>query len=261
MLFDTHCHLYAQEFDADREEILDEMQAQGFMPCVLAAEDMPTSQACRRMAAGRPWLYFAAGVHPHNASGYSDAVHAELLAMMGEEKCVAWGEIGLDYHYDFSPRDVQKEAFVCQLDAACMLKKPIVLHIREAHDDALAILRARRGRLPSGVVHCFSGSPQQAQEYIGLGFYLGFDGPVTFKNAPRLQACARLCPAERLLVETDSPFLSPEPVRGRRNDPRNTLYIARKLAEIRQEPLEAVCAQTLANGLRLFGIALPKECD
>lgn len=254
MLFDTHCHLYDEPFDADREEILNDMETRGFTPCVLVGADMPSSRACRALAAARPWLYWVAGVHPHDADTYTDEAHAELLAMMGEAKCVAWGEIGLDYHYDLSPRDVQREVFKRQLDAACELGKPIVLHIREAHGDATDILRARRGKLPAGVVHCFSGSPEQAKVYLDMGLYLGFDGPVTFKKAPKLQEAARICPADRLLIETDSPYLSPEPKRGRRNDPRNTELIARKLAEIRETSFEEICETTRQNGMRLFGI-------
>lgn len=254
MLFDTHCHLDSVDFDEDREQILNDMETRGFTPCVVVGADMPSSRSSRALAQTRPWLYWAAGVHPHDADTYCDAFHDELLAMMREKKCVAWGEIGLDYHYDLSPRETQRVVFARQLDAACEIGKPLILHIREAHGDATDILRARRGKLPQGVVHCYSGSAEQAKIYLDMGFYLGFDGPVTFKKAPRLAEVAQMCPGDRLLVETDSPYMSPEPLRGRRNDPRNTEYIARKLAEIRGETFEQICRTTRENGMRLFGI-------
>ena len=254
MILDTHCHLDSADFDEDREQILNDMETRGFTPCVVVGADMPSSRSSRALAASRPWLYWAAGVHPHDADTYTDEAHAELLSMMGEAKCVAWGEIGLDYHYDLSPRETQREVFARQLDAACEIGKPLILHIREAHGDATDILRARREKLPQGVVHCYSGSVEQAKIYLDMGFYLGFDGPVTFKKAPKLCEAARFCPAERMLVETDSPYMSPEPLRGRRNDPRNTEYIARKLAEIRGETFEQICKTTRENGMRLFGI-------
>lgn len=254
MIFDTHCHLDSADFDGDREQILNDMETRGFTPCVVVGADMPSSRSSRALAASRPWLYWAAGVHPHDVDTYTDEAHAELLSMMGEAKCVAWGEIGLDYHYDLSPRETQREVFARQLDAACEIGKPLILHIREAHGDTTDILRARRGKLPQGVVHCYSGSVEQAKIYLDMGFYLGFDGPVTFKNAPKLCEVARFCPEERMLVETDSPYMSPEPLRGRRNDPRNTEYIVRKLAEIRGETFEQICKTTRENGMRLFGI-------
>ena len=254
MIFDTHCHLDSADFDGDREQILNDMETRGFTPCVVVGADMPSSRSSRALAAARPWLYWATGVHPHDADTYTDEAHAELLSMMGEAKCVAWGEIGLDYHYDLSPRETQREVFARQLDAACEIGKPLILHIREAHGDATDILRARREKLPQGVVHCYSGSVEQAKIYLEMGFYLGFDGPVTFKKAPKLCEVARFCPEERMLVETDSPYMSPEPLRGRRNDPRNTEYIARKLAEIRGETFEQICKTTRENGMRLFGI-------
>lgn len=254
MIFDTHCHLDASDFDADREQILDDMETRGITPCVVVGADMPSSRSSRALAERRSWLYWAAGVHPHDAGTYTDEAHAELVAMMQESKCVAWGEIGLDYHYDLSPRETQRDVFARQLDAACEIGKPLILHIREAHGDATDILRARRGKLPKGVVHCYSGSAEQAKIYLDMGFCLGFDGPLTFKKAPKLTEVAALCPSDRLLVETDSPYMSPEPLRGRRNDPRNTEYIARKLAEIRGETFEQICVTTRENGMRLFGI-------
>lgn len=254
MFFDTHCHLYEERFDADREQIMDDMQAQGFMPCVLVGADMPSSYQSRTLAYTRPWLYFAAAVHPHDAKDYTDAAHAELLALMQDDKCVAWGEIGLDHYYDHSPRDVQRDVFVRQLEAAREIGKPVIFHVRDAHGEVTDLLRERKGSLPQGVMHCYSGSWEQAEIYLDMGFYISLAGPVTFKNANKLLDVARCVPENRLLIETDSPYLSPEPLRGRRNDPRNVRFVAEKVAELRGMTPEALGDLTRANGMRLFGI-------
>ena len=170
--------------------------------------------------------------------------------------CVkAWGEIGLDYHYEDSPsRQVQQAAFAAQLDAARQADKPVILHIREAHGDALALLRARRGNLPRGVVHCYSGSWESAQEYLDLGFHISFTGSVTFKNAVKLAAVSDRIPLERLMIETDCPYMAPVPLRGRRNDPCNVKLIAQFLADRRGMDVEELARITRDNGLKLFGI-------
>lgn len=254
MLFDTHCHLDDARFDADREAILDDMQARGITPCVVVGADMPSSHACRDLAKTRPWLYFAAAVHPHDAKDYTDQAHDALLAMMQDPKCVAWGELGLDYYYDHSPRETQREVFVRQLEAARDLGKPVIFHVRDAHGDITDILRGYKHALPQGVLHCYTGSAEQAKIYLDMGFYISIAGPVTFKKAPKLWEVAQCVPEDRLLVETDSPYLAPEPVRGKRNDPRNVAYVARRVAELRNVPYEALCETTRRNGMRLFGI-------
>ena len=255
MVFDTHCHLDDPRFDEDRKALLSDMEARGFVPCITVGADLVSSRAACALAHTRPWLYFAAAVHPHDAKEYSDAAHAELLQLMRDEKCVAWGEIGLDYHYDLSPRDIQRAVFVRQLNAAAELKKPVIFHVREAHGDVTDIFRAREVRLPAGVLHCYSGSAEQARVYLDMGFFISLAGPVTFRNASKLLDVARLVPDDRLLIETDSPYLAPEPVRGRRNDPRNVAHVARRVAELRGVSYEALCALTRENGMRLFGIA------
>ncbi len=254
MLFDTHCHLNDERFDADRESILTDMEARGFMPCVLVGADMPSTWACRALSETRPWLYYAAGVHPHDAKTYDAGAHKALTALVAEPKCVAWGEIGLDYYYDLSPRDVQRDVFCRQLDAAAEIGKPVIFHVRDAHGDVTDILRARRSKLPPGVLHCYSGSVEQAKVYLDMGFYISLAGPVTFKKAPNLHAVAQMTPLGRLLIETDSPYLAPEPVRGRRNDPRNVAHIAKCVAELRGVPEETLAEETRRNGMRLFGI-------
>ncbi|GHU83160.1 deoxyribonuclease [Clostridia bacterium] len=254
MVFDTHCHLDSERFDGDRQEIIEDMQARGVTPCVLVGCGIQSALACRDIARGQSWLYFAAAVHPHDASGYDEDTEAALRALMGEAKCVAWGEMGLDYYYDHSPREAQRAVFARQLDAAAEMGKPVILHVRDAHEDTLAMLRARENRLPPGVVHCFGGDAAQARAYLDLGMYISLAGSVTFRKADALREAARVIPADRLLVETDSPYLAPEPVRGRRNDPRNVEHVARFVAALREEPYEALCDATRRNGMRLFSI-------
>ena len=257
MIFDTHCHLDDSRFDEDREAVLDDMQARGFTPCAVVGSDIASSRAVQKLAKTRDFLYFAAGVHPHEATEYTDAIHAELLQMMQDPKCVAWGEIGLDYYYDHSPREVQREVFIRQLEQAAAIQKPVIFHIRDAHGDVLAILKERKHALPQGIIHCFSGSVEQAKLYIKLGFYISLAGPVTFSNARNLHAVAAFVPDDRLLIETDSPYLSPVPVRGQRNDPRNVLHIARQVASLRNTSVEELCARTRKNGMDIFRITEP----
>lgn len=254
MLFDTHCHLDDSRFDEDRQSILDDMQAQGTTPCVLVGAELPSSYACQTLAQARPWLYFSAAVHPHDAKDYSDATHAALLSMMDDPKCVAWGEIGLDFYYDNSPRTVQRAVLERQLDAAISIGKPVIFHVRDAHGEITDLLRARRATLPRGVMHCYSGSAEQAKVYLDMGLYISLAGPVTFKKAPKLWEVAQSVPEDRLLIETDSPYLSPEPLRGRRNDPRNVRYIAQRIAELRGVSYEHIARVTRENGMRFFGI-------
>jgi TatD DNase family protein len=253
-LFDTHCHLDEPRVDADREAVLDDMAARGFTPCVLVGADWPSSLRVQALAHTRDFLYFAAGVHPHDAKDYTPETESDLRRMMADPRCVAWGEIGLDYYYDQSPRETQRAAFAAQLDAATEMQKPVIFHVRDAHGDVTDILRARRGRLPQGVLHCYSGSVEQAKIYLDMGFYISLAGAVTFKNAAKLPDVTRMVPGDRLLIETDSPYLAPEPVRGRRNDPRNVRYIAEKVAGLRGVPVEALAEMTRENGMRLFGI-------
>jgi len=256
MLFDTHCHLYDEGFDEDREGILDDMEAQGITPCVLVGADMPSSRVCQAMARRKPWLYFSAAIHPHDAKDYDAASHAELEALMRDPKCVAWGETGLDYYYDYSPRDAQREALERQLDAAAALAKPVIFHVRDAHGDIMDILSARRGSLPRGVMHCYSGSIEMAEELIKLGMYVGLGGVVTFKNARKAAEVAKSIPIECLLLETDAPYMAPEPYRGQRCDSSQIIYIAEKIAALRGVNPEDILQQTAQNACELFGIKL-----
>lgn len=253
-LFDSHCHVDEPRFDEDRGEVLERMAQHGIARCAVVGSDMETSAHCVQFAAEHPGCAAVVGIHPHEAKGFREEDLTQLADWYRQGRACAIGEIGLDYYYDLSPREEQQRVCMAQLELAYTLGAPVVFHVRDAHGDMLELLRARKGRLPSGIIHCYSGSWESAQEYLRMGFYLSFAGPLTFKKAPHLQQVAIRAPRERLLIETDSPYLSPEPVRGRRNEPANVRFVAEKLAALRGEPLEDVCAYTYANACRVYGL-------
>lgn len=250
---DSHVHLLDERFDADREALIAGLAEQGIVAvieCATDREDIPKAVA---LAQAHSNVLAAVGIHPHSASEYGEDIEAALAQYYMEGRAVAIGEIGLDYHYDFSPRDVQRDVFARQLALAERLGAPAILHIREATEDALAILREHpRAR---GVLHCFSGSCETAQTVLEMGWYIGFGGSLTFKGNRRGAAVATMAPEDRFLLETDCPYLAPVPRRGERNEPAFTALVAEKLAELRGETPEAICAQALRNTKRLFGIA------
>ena len=256
MYFDTHAHLDDERFDADREELIERMRREGIGPCMTVGANMHMNRIAVELAQRyEGYLYAAVGLHPNDADELNDESMAQLRTWMALPCVKAWGEIGLDYHYEDSPsRAVQQAAFAAQLEAARQADKPVILHIREAHGDALAMLRERRGNLPRGVVHCYSGSWESAQEYMELGFHISFTGAVTFKNAVKLAAVSDNIPLERLMIETDCPYLAPVPLRGKRNDPCNVKLIAQFLADRRGMDVTELARITRENGLKLFGI-------
>lgn len=253
-LFDSHCHLDDPRFDEDRDQLIQALPSQGLVHCVTVGSDLPSSKRCLALAEQYSFIYAAAGVHPHEVSQTPADYLEQLRWLLGHDKVVALGEIGLDYHYDFSPRDVQRRVLEEQLDLAYTLRIPVIMHVREAHGDMMDVLRGRANRLPGGVLHCFSGSAESAQEYVRLGFYISFAGPVTFKNAGKLLAAAQAVPLDRLLIETDSPYLAPIPLRGKRNNPACVKYVCERLAELRDIPAEEMAALTCRNARRLFGM-------
>lgn len=253
-LFDAHCHLDDERLQDDLPQVLVRMRENGVTRCVCAGSDIKTSQSALALSRAHEGVYAAAGVHPHEAKDAPEDYLSQIEALLKQDKVVALGEIGLDYHYDFSPKDVQRRVFTEQLELAYALDVPAVFHIREAHGDMLDIFRARRNRLPRGVIHCFSGSPETCREYVSLGFYISFAGSLTFKKAPNLCAAALEAPPDRLLIETDSPYLSPEPLRGRRNEPANVLYVCQKLAALRGVTDEDIAALTTQNARRIYGV-------
>ena len=250
MLADSHCHLDHEQFDADREAVIERALAAGVerMVAIGTGDGPPDLETGIRLADRYPAIYATVGVHPHDAAKAEPETFRHMAELLRHPKVVALGEIGLDYHYDFSPREVQRDAFVEQMRVASDAGKPIVIHTREAWEDTLALIERhwKPAGLP-GIMHCFSGGPVEAARCVDLGFYLSFGGIVTFPKALELQAAARNAPLDRILVETDAPYLAPVPRRGKRNEPAYVVETARKLAELRGETLESIGATTTAN--------------
>lgn len=251
--FDTHAHLCDEKFDADREELTASLPEKGVALCINVACEVSEFEDSAALTHRYPFLYGAYGIHPHVASNPGEDWENKLRAALADEKAVSLGEIGLDYHYDFSERSDQKRVFARQLEMARELNLPVQLHIREAFGESMEILRAHRDGL-RGEMHCYSGSVETARECLELGLYIALGGAVTFENARRLLDVAAYVPDDRLLVETDCPYLTPVPFRGRRNDPSMIVHTVRRLAEIRHATAEHVARITLENGKRLFGI-------
>jgi len=246
-LVDSHCHLDDERFDEDRDQVIERARAAGVerMMAIGTGDGPPDLETAVRQADRYPFIYATIGIHPHDAAKTTDESFARLRDLAAHPKVLAIGEIGLDYHYDFSPRDVQRSVFERQLDIAAGTGKPIVIHTREAWEDTVAILRRLwRG---AGIMHCFTGDAGQAQEALDLGFHLSFGGVLTFPKAENVREAARLTPEDRLLVETDCPYLAPVPHRGKRNEPAFIVETARRLADVRGVSLEAIAAATTRN--------------
>jgi len=254
MLFDSHAHLDDKRFDNDRSEVIARATEAGLVGIINAGACMGSSARSVALAAEHDIIYAAVGIHPHDAKDARDSDYDQLAAWHSRPKVVAIGEIGLDYYYDLSPRDVQRQVFIRQLDVARQLNKPIIIHDRDAHGDVLAIVK-KEGKGLTGVFHCFSGSLEMAKEVIRLGFYVSFAGPVTYAKDGKLKEVAANIPLECLLVETDCPYLTPQPLRGRRNEPAHVKYTAQEVAMVRGMELAALAATATANTERLFGIS------
>ena len=252
MYFDTHAHYDDDRFDDDRDELLGSMPGAGVELIMNCACSLGTSKFGLGLAEKYPFVYFSVGVHPHDSKEMDDDTAYELEKLLSHPKAVAVGEIGLDYHYDFSPRDVQKKRFREQLALALRVKKPVIIHMREATRDTLDIIGEFSGL--TGVFHCFPGSWETAKALLDMGWYLSFTGVITFKNARKSLEVIEKMPADRLMLETDCPYMAPEPVRGRRNSSLFLPYIAEKVAQIRGITKEEAAALTTENGRRFFGI-------
>ena len=253
MYFDTHAHLDDAAFDEDRDDVLARLTECGVENVLDPGCDPESSRKAASLAEREDWIWFAAGIHPEELKSFTDEGLEQIAALLSHPKCRAVGEIGLDYYWDDTHKEEQKRLFHAQIALALERDLPVVIHDREAHRDCLAIVRQYPGL--RGVFHCYSGSPEMAEELLRMGWYLGFDGPITYKNARKALDVLRICPEDRILVETDSPYLAPAPRRGRRNDPGNLPYICAKIAEIREKSPEEIAALTAANGRTLFGIA------
>lgn len=257
-MIDSHCHLDNKEFDEDRDAVLDAARAagvEGFL-AIGTGDGPPDLEVAIRLADSYPDIWATVGVHPHDAAKVDEGTIDRMGKLCTRPKVIGIGEIGLDYHYEYSPREVQRRVFVEQLALAEGLKLPITIHTREAWDDTLELLRTHwaPAGLP-GIMHCFTGTAEQAQVCLDMGFFISMSGVVTFKRNDELRAAAKIVPADRLLVETDAPYLTPEPYRKiRRNEPKFVVDTARLLAEIRGEEFADLARSTTANFRRLFGL-------
>jgi len=262
---DSHCHIDGEQFDADRDEVVQRAKDAGVAAMLNVGTGDPHSDDFRRavaVAEKYDSVYCSVGVHPHDAKLYDDKAEQHLLDLVkSSEKVIAWGEIGLDFYYDHSPRDVQKDVFRRQIRTAKDLDLPIIIHSRDANDETVEILKdecsyeAFRG----GIMHCFGGTLDMVKELVPLGFLISFAGNVTFKNADALRAVAEILQLNRMLIETDCPFLTPEPFRGRRNEPAFVVHTAKFLAELCEIELSAVADSTTENFLNFFRLKLPGE--
>ena len=253
MLFDTHAHVDDAAFDEDRKELLENLPKQGIKMLLNPGCSLETSRNAVKNAREYDYIYAAVGSHPDAADEVNEEVLAEYRTLVRENpKVKAIGEIGLDYHYEDVPRERQQQAFRAQMALARELNLPVIIHDREAHEDCMNIIR----EFPEvkGVFHCFSGSAEMAKQLAKLGWYVGFTGVVTFKNARRAVEAAAAVPEDRFVIETDCPYMSPEPFRGKRNDPSRVYRMAEKIAEIRGLSVEEVQKITLENGKRLYRI-------
>ncbi len=256
MYIDSHAHIEMTDFDADREAMIRRALDRGVEIIVNVGNGdvaRDSHSAAFRIAEKYSFIYTTVGVHPHEASLLDDNLFARLTDLSAHPKVIAWGEIGLDYHYDNSPRDVQRHAFIKQLRIARDHRLPAVIHTREAEADTLRILNDEwRGSFLPGIIHCFTGTLAFAEAAIELGFYISFSGVVTFKKAEDLRLAAKALPIEKILIETDSPFLAPVPFRGRRNEPVYVVEVARAIGEIRGLPTDEVGRITSENFKRIF---------
>ena len=254
-LIDSHAHLDGEKFADDRAAVVERALAAGVVKIITMGDSLESSARSVALAERFEPIYAAVGIHPEEAQPMTAATDEQLAAWAAQEKVVAIGEIGLDYYWekDEEKRALQRAIFVRQLDLARQLKLPVCIHDREAHGDMMKILKTE-GRGLRGVLHCYSGSWEMAAELLKGDWYFGIDGPLTYKNAAKLPEIVQRLPAERILVETDSPYLSPMPFRGKRNEPAHVLYVAKKAAELRGESLEDFARATRENTRALYGI-------
>lgn len=252
MLFDTHAHLDDGAFEEDRRELIESFQASGVGLILNPGWNLESSRSAVALAERCPFIYAAVGSHPDAAQEVNEEVLEEYRKLCKHEKVRAIGEIGIDYHYEDVPRQVQKQAFRAQMELAREVGLPVIIHEREAHEDGLAIIR----EFPDvkGVFHCFSGSAEMARQLVDMGWYIGFTGVLTFKNARRAIEAAKAVPLDRIVLETDCPYMAPEPFRGKRNHPGYLYRMAEKLAEIKGVSVEDAQRITYENGRRLYKV-------
>ena len=250
MYFESHAHYDDERFDEDRDTLLASFPAEGIETVVNASSDIKSSKASIALSEKYPFFYAAVGVHPHEVENITEADIDELRELSKHPKVVAIGEIGLDYYYDLSPRDLQRHWFKRQLELADELKIPVIIHSRDAAQECFDIIKNSNVR--NGVIHCYSGSAEMAEEYIKMGFYIGVGGSLTFKNNKKGVETVERIPIEKILIETDSPYLAPVPYRGKRNDSRLLKYVVERISQIKNIPENDICNITKNNAQNLF---------
>lgn len=250
-IFDSHAHYDDRRFDPDRDAALSALPDAGVRYVMNAACNLASAKAGISLAERYGFIYASAGVHPHDAKDAPDDLKEQIALLTRHPKVLAVGEIGLDYHYDFSPRDKQLKVFEIQLQCALELDLPVIIHDREAHADTMRLLKAYK---PRGIMHCYSGSAEMAAELIKLGFYIGFTGVVTFQNARKTLEAVRAVPLDRLLVETDCPYMAPEPFRGKRCDSSMIPRTAQTLAEVKGVSIQELLDRTCENACTVYGL-------
>ncbi len=254
MLFDTHVHLNARQYEDDREEVIKRAFNQGVTHMVVVGFDEETIPLAIDIAEKYETIYAAVGWHPVDAIYYEEK-HLDYLEQLSKHpKVVALGEMGLDYHWDTSPKEVQEDVFRKQIRLAKRVNMPIIIHNRDATEDVIRILKEENAKEVGGIMHCFSGTPADVQACLDMNFYISLGGPVTFKNAKEVQEVAKIIPLNRLLIETDCPYLAPHPYRGKRNEPAYVSLVAEKISELREIDYEEIEKITTENAIKFFGI-------
>lgn len=264
MYIDSHCHIDGEAFDVDRDEVVERARQAGVEAMLVVGTGNPhDGEIAKAVETARKYenVFASVGVHPHDAKLYDDKAEEILIGLVeSSEKVIAWGEIGLDYYYEHSPRDVQREVFIRQIRTAKELNLPIIIHSRDADDETVEILRAECSYENfKGIMHCFGGTAEMAKDLMDIGFMISFAGNVTFKKADNLRDAARVVPLEKLLIETDCPFLTPIPFRGKRNEPMYVAETAKFLAEFYGIELATLANQTTRNFLDFFGLKILKN--
>lgn len=254
-LFDTHAHLDDERFDEDRELLIEKLKEENVSLVVNPGADMKTSRAAIKLAEKYDFIYAAVGIHPHDVKDIKEEDLIELEQMAKHEKVVAIGEIGLDYYYDNSPRELQREFFIKQIELANKVNLPIIIHSRDASMETYEILKEYKKDIGC-VLHCFSQSMEMSELYLKLGCHLSFAGPLTFKKSHKLKEVARNMPLDKIFIETDAPYLTPEPFRGRRNDPAKVKYVAEELSNLRAISVDKIAEITMENAIKFFNISL-----
>ncbi|OGW44629.1 MAG: hydrolase TatD [Nitrospirae bacterium RBG_16_43_11] len=258
MLIDTHCHLTMPDFEADRSAVIQRAIDAGISHMITIGTDIEDSKRAIALAEGYEFIYAAVGIHPHDARDITDIenVSDTIKKLASKKKVVALGETGLDYHYMHSPAEIQQEHFRLEINLAKSLGLPVIVHSREAKEDTLRILKEEKVEVTGGVLHCFSGDMDMAEKALNMGLYISFSGVITFKNAKKMHDIVKAIPLNRILIETDAPFLTPVPHRGKRNEPAYVKYTAEKIADIKGISLEELGKTITDNAARLFRLII-----